>query len=222
MTRQRDLDIVVFGATGFVGRLVAAYLAEQAPATVRIGLAGRSSARLAAVRDSLGPQAAQWPLITADAADRESMTTLAASAHVVLTTVGPYARYGLPPVRACAEAGTDYVDLTGEVLFVRDTLEHCAATARDSGARIVHSCGFDSVPSDLSVLLLAERAREEGTGLLEDTALVVDLTTRRASILGSGMATVVKSPRPRNDCALNAGDVDLAVYRAGDSYKVGK
>ena len=173
MTRQRELDIIVFGATGFVGRLVAAYLAEHAPSEVRIGLAGRSSTRLTAVRDAVGPRASEWPLITADAADRGSMDALAARSHVVITTVGPYARYGMPLVAACAAAGTDYVDLTGEVLFVRDTLAQCADAARLSGARIVHSCGFDSVPSDLSVLLLADRARDDEAGLLEDTALVV-------------------------------------------------
>ena len=172
-TNERDLDIVVFGATGFVGRLVAEYLAAHAPTGVRIGLAGRSADKLDAVRSSLGSTAADWPLLVSDAADRASMDVLARSTTVVATTVGPYARYGMPLVEACAEAGTHYADLTGEVLFVRDTLAHCADTARASGARIVHSCGFDSVPSDLAVLLLAERARADETGLLEETSLVV-------------------------------------------------
>ena len=172
-TNERDLDIVVFGATGFVGRLVAEYLAAHAPTGVRIGLAGRSAEKLDAVRSSLGSTAADWPLLVSDAADRASMDVLARSTTVVATTVGPYARYGMPLVEACAEAGTHYADLTGEVLFVRDTLAHCADTARASGARIVHSCGFDSVPSDLAVLLLAERARADETGLLEETSLVV-------------------------------------------------
>jgi short subunit dehydrogenase-like uncharacterized protein len=171
--RERDLDIVVFGATGFVGRLVAGHLAEHAPAGVRIGLAGRSTEKLDAVRAALGGTAADWPLLLSDAGDRASMDALAASTHVVISTVGPYLRYGMPLVEACAAAGTDYVDLTGEVLFVRDTLARCADQARASGARIVHSCGFDSVPSDLSVLLLAERARADDAGQLEDTALVV-------------------------------------------------
>jgi short subunit dehydrogenase-like uncharacterized protein len=169
----RELDIVVFGATGFVGRLVAEHLAAHAPAGVRIGLAGRSPERLDEVRRSLGPTAELWPLVTVDAGDRADMATLAASTRVVLTTVGPYLRYGMPLVEACAQAGTDYVDLTGEVLFVRDTLALFADAARETGARIVHSCGFDSVPSDLAVLLLAERARADETGLLEETAMVV-------------------------------------------------
>ncbi|MFN8169367.1 MAG: saccharopine dehydrogenase NADP-binding domain-containing protein [Candidatus Nanopelagicales bacterium] len=170
---QRDLDIVVFGATGFVGRLVAEHLAAYAPDGVRIGLAGRDADKLAAVRDGLGAGAQEWPLVVADAGDRASVDALARSARVVVTTVGPYLRYGMPLVEACAEAGTDYVDLTGEVLFVQQTLAHCADAARASGARIVHSCGFDSVPSDLGVLLLAEAARADGAGELEDTAMVV-------------------------------------------------
>lgn len=170
---DRDLDIVVFGATGFVGRLAAEHLLAHAPDEVRIGLAGRSREKLEAVRDDLGGRAAAWPLLVVDAGDRADVEALAASTRVVLTTVGPYLRYGLPLVEACAAAGTDYVDLTGEVLFVRDTLAHCADAAAASGARIVHSCGFDSVPSDLGVLLLAEAARADEAGLLEDTAMVV-------------------------------------------------
>jgi short subunit dehydrogenase-like uncharacterized protein len=170
---DRDLDVVVFGATGFVGRLVAEHLLAHAPDVVRIGLAGRSREKLEAVRDALGGGAAAWPVLVVDAGDRADVDRLAASTRVVLTTVGPYLRYGLPLVEACAATGTDYVDLTGEVLFVRDTLAHCAETAAASGARIVHSCGFDSVPSDLGVLLIAEAARADEAGLLEDTAMVV-------------------------------------------------
>ena len=164
-SRKRQLDIVVFGATGFVGRPVAEYLAAHAPDAVRIGLAGRSVEKLSEVRDSLGERAASWPLLVVDALDRVTVEALAQATNVVVTTVGPYLRYGMPLVEACAEAGTDYVDLTGEVLFVRDTLAHCADAARRSGARIVHSCGFDSVPSDLAVLLLAEAARSDETAL---------------------------------------------------------
>ena len=170
---ERDLDIVVFGATGFVGRLVAEHLAAQAPAGARIGLAGRSADRLAEVRHALGAGARQWPVVLADATDSASLADLARSTSVVISTVGPYLRYGMPLVQACARAGTDYVDLTGEVLFVRETLAECADEARASGARIVHSCGFDSVPSDLGVLLLAEAARADGEGELADTSMVV-------------------------------------------------
>ncbi|HTY71804.1 MAG TPA: saccharopine dehydrogenase NADP-binding domain-containing protein, partial [Actinomycetes bacterium] len=150
---RRDLDVVVFGATGFVGRLVADYLAEHAPEGVRIGLAGRSKQKLEALRGGLAPRARDWPLLVADSGDRDSVEAMVWSAQVVATTVGPYARYGLPVVEACAAAGTDYADLTGEVLFVRESLARCGAPAASHGARIVHSCGFDSIPSDLGCLL---------------------------------------------------------------------
>lgn len=169
----RDLDLVVFGATGFVGRLLAEHLAEHAPDGVRIGLAGRSEERLTAVRSGLPARAAGWPLLVADAADPASLAALAGRARVVATTVGPYFRYGLPLVEACARAGTDYVDLTGEVLFVRRSIDEWHDVAAASGARIVHACGFDSIPSDLSVLLAAEQARADGEGELQDTVLHV-------------------------------------------------
>jgi short subunit dehydrogenase-like uncharacterized protein len=169
----RDLDLVVFGATGFVGRLTAEYLARAAPPQARIGLAGRSRDRLEAVRAGLGPRAADWPLLVADTGDPEALRTLAESTTAVATTVGPYARYGLPLVRACAEAGTHYADLTGEVLFVRQSIDAAEVTARGTGARIVHACGFDSIPSDLGVLMAAEQARADGAGELTDTTLLV-------------------------------------------------
>lgn len=173
MTSDRDLDLTLFGATGFVGRLVAEHLAHAAPAGLRIGLAGRSRERLAAVRDELGPAAAAWPLVVADSGDGESLRALATRSRVVVTTVGPYQRHGLPLASACAEAGTDYADLTGEVLFVRELIERCHEPARASGARIVVSCGFDSVPSDLAVHLLHRRAQTDGAGDLGDTTMRV-------------------------------------------------
>jgi short subunit dehydrogenase-like uncharacterized protein len=155
----RELDVVVFGATGFVGRLTAEYLAKHAPAGVSVGLAGRSREKLERVRASLGRD---WPAIEADSSDPESMTALTERCRVVATTVGPYRKYGLPLVEACARAGTDYVDLTGEVLFIRDSIDRFDSVARENGARIVHSCGFDSIPSDLGVFLLHEAAGELG------------------------------------------------------------
>ena len=160
----RSLDVVVFGATGFVGRLVAGHLAAAAPAGVRVGLAGRSADRLAAVRDGLGPQAAHWPLLVADTGDRASLEQMAAATRVVASTVGPYERHGEPVVAACAAAGTHYADLTGEVLFVRRSIARFHDLAVSTGARIVHSCGFDSVPSDLGVLLAHEQAQADGAG----------------------------------------------------------
>jgi len=170
---DREFDIVVFGASGFVGRLTADYLAAHAPSDLRIALGGRSAERLTLVREELGEVAADWPVVVADTSDEDAVRALARSTRVVATTVGPYARYGLPLVAACAAEGTHYADLTGEVLFVRDSLDRYADVARGSGARIVHSCGFDSVPSDIGVLLLAEQARADGEGTLETTTLVV-------------------------------------------------
>ena len=169
---ERGLDIVVFGATGFVGALTAAHLASVAP-EVRIGLAGRSLARLERLRDDLGDPARGWELTGVDARDPVGLRRLASRTRVLVTTVGPYIRYGREVVRACADAGTDYADLTGEVLFVRWALDEVAERARRTGARIVHSCGFDSIPSDLGVWLTAQRAAEDGTGTLGDTTLVV-------------------------------------------------
>lgn len=171
--QDRDLDIVVFGATGFVGRLTAAYLAEHAPDGTRIALGGRSADKLERTRAELGARAADWPLIVADSADDRALAAMAASTRAVATTVGPYLRYGMPLVAACAAAGTHYADLTGEPLFMRRAIDEHDGTARASGARIVHTCGFDSIPSDLGVLLLHEHAEQEGLGTLEDTTYVV-------------------------------------------------
>ncbi|HEY1003668.1 MAG TPA: saccharopine dehydrogenase NADP-binding domain-containing protein [Streptosporangiaceae bacterium] len=189
MSGDRELDVVVFGATGFVGRLVAGYLARDAPGEVRVGLAGRSQRRLADVRAGLGAAAAAWPLLAADSADPVSLAALARVARVVVSTVGPYRAQGLALVRACAEAGTDYADLTGEVLFIRDSIDQCHDVAAATGARIVHCCGFDSVPSDLGVLLLHQAARADDADDLQDTTLVV--TALRGGISGGTLASLM-------------------------------
>ncbi|HBW18922.1 MAG: saccharopine dehydrogenase family protein [Streptosporangiaceae bacterium] len=173
MSGDRELDIVLFGATGFVGRLTAAYLAGHAPDGVRIGLAGRSAGRLADIRSRLGAAASDWPLLVADSGDPASLAALASAARVVATTVGPYRQRGLPLVQACASAGTDYADLSGEVLFIRDSIDRCHEMAAGTGSRIVHCCGFDSVPSDLGVLLLHRAARDDDAGDLAGTTLLV-------------------------------------------------
>lgn len=172
---ERTYDVVLYGATGFVGRLLAAYLAEHAPPGTRIALAGRSRQRCADVRDSLPGAAREWAVLEADASDPAALEAVAGQTRVLATTVGPYARYGMPVVEACARAGTHYADLTGEVLFVRDAIDRVDALARESGARIVHACGYDSIPSDLSTLLLAERAGADGAGGLTDVRLVATL-----------------------------------------------
>jgi short subunit dehydrogenase-like uncharacterized protein len=172
MGTSRDHDLVLFGATGFVGRVTAAYLAAVAAPGTRLALAGRSRERLQQVRDGLPAAADEWPLLVADSADPASLQALARSTAAVATTVGPYLRSGLPLVEACATAGTHYADLTGEVPFVRASADRAHAPARASGARITHACGFDSVPSDLGALLTAEAARADGSALA-DTTLVL-------------------------------------------------
>jgi short subunit dehydrogenase-like uncharacterized protein len=186
---ERELDVVVFGATGFAGRLVAGYLAGHAPAGLGIGLAGRSERRLAEVRAGMGAAASAWPLLVADSADPVSLAALARAARVVVTTVGPYRARGLALVQACAQAGTDYADLTGEVLFIRDSIDRCHDAAAGTGARIVHCCGFDSVPSDLGVLLLHHAACADGAGDLLDTTLVV--RAMRGGLSGGTLASMM-------------------------------
>lgn len=169
---EREFDIVLYGATGFAGKLTAQYLAT-AGGDARIALAGRTPDKLHAVRETLGEAAQSWPLITADASQPSTLNAMAARTRVVVTTVGPYAKYGLPLVAACAAAGTDYADLTGETNFIRESIDLYHKQAADTGARIVHSCGFDSIPSDLTVFALYRRAHDDGTGDLGDTNLVV-------------------------------------------------
>lgn len=144
----RDHDIVLLGATGFVGTFTARHLARSAPDGVRIALAGRSRSRLEDVRRELG---VDWPIIEVDTTDETAVTRMAASTSVVATTVGPYLRYGAEVAAACAHAGTSYADLSGESIFVARSIQRSHDVAERTGARIVHSCGFDSTPSDLGV-----------------------------------------------------------------------
>src|SRR6478736_6485469 len=170
---DRELDIVLYGATGFVGALTAAHLAQHAGPGVRIALAGRSRSKLEALRIELGPAASSWELVAVDATDAPGLRGLAARTRVLATTVGPYVTHGKEVARACAESGTHYADLTGEVLFVRWSLDELDARARETGAAIVHACGFDSIPSDLGVLVTALRAAADDAGELAETTLLV-------------------------------------------------
>ncbi|MGW0896140.1 saccharopine dehydrogenase family protein [Streptomyces goshikiensis] len=160
---ERAYDVVLFGATGFVGALTAEYLAEHAPTGCRWALAGRDLAKLERLRERLNalkPACADLPLLRADARDAEALRELAASTRVLATTVGPYIWYGAELVAACAEAGTDYLDLTGEPEFVdRMYVEH-DARARETGARLVHACGFDSIPADLGTYFTVNQLPE--------------------------------------------------------------
>ena len=158
MKSERTFDIVVYGATGYTGRLVAEYLAHHYQgAGPTWAMAGRSKAKLAQVRDLIGAPA-DTPLIEANSDDPASMAALVKSARVILTTVGPYQLYGEPLVKACVEAGTDYADLCGEPGWMREMIDRYDAAAKASGARIAFSSGFDSIPFDLGVLMLQKEA----------------------------------------------------------------
>jgi short subunit dehydrogenase-like uncharacterized protein len=160
MKRSAEFDIVVYGASGFTGRLVAEYLASRPDGgDLKWAMAGRSLERLSEVREHSGPAAADIPLIKADAADPASLEAMLGRTRVVLTTVGPYQLYGSELVAACAASGTDYLDLCGEPVWMRHMIDAHDATARSSGARIVFSCGFDSIPFELGVFFLQETAR---------------------------------------------------------------
>jgi short subunit dehydrogenase-like uncharacterized protein len=159
----RDLDLVLFGATGFTGALTAEYLARHAPPGCRWALAGRNRAKLESLRDRLAtddPSLGDLPLLHADVTDPTSLQAVADRARVVITTVGPYIEHGEPLVAACAKAGTDYVDLTGEPEFVDRMYVRHHGPAVDSGARIVHACGFDSIPHDLGALFTVAQLPE--------------------------------------------------------------
>jgi short subunit dehydrogenase-like uncharacterized protein len=177
--RDRAYDVVVFGATGFAGRLTAEYLARNAPADLRWAIAGRDKGKLEAVRAGLAAieaSAGDVDLLIADVTDAGSVRAVAESAGVVITTVGPYVLYGDAVVAACADAGTDYVDLTGEPEFVNTTYLRHHERAVATGARLVHACGFDSVPHDLgayfTVLQLPEDVAIRVSGVVRASAMI--------------------------------------------------
>ncbi|MBD3868267.1 MAG: saccharopine dehydrogenase NADP-binding domain-containing protein [Acidobacteria bacterium] len=150
---DREFDLILWGATGFTGQLVARHLAENYDWDVlRWAIGGRDEVKLAAVREGLG--APDLPVVLGDAHDQDKMAALAKRTRVVCSTVGPYARYGSELVAACVRAGTGYCDLTGEAHWIRRMLDAHNAQAVETGARIVPTCGFDSIPSDLGVYFL--------------------------------------------------------------------
>ncbi|MFD5426036.1 saccharopine dehydrogenase family protein [Streptomyces sp. NPDC127084] len=197
---DRPYDIVLFGATGFVGTLTAEYLAAHAPQGCRWAVAGRSRAKLEQLRERLTadhPGCADLPLIVADASDPVALRELAESTHVVATTVGPYVWYGEPLVAACAEAGTDYADLTGEPEFVDTMFVRHDARARETGARIIHACGFDSVPHDLGAYFTVQQ-------LPEDVPLRVDGFVRAGGLISGGTLASAITATGRQRHALRA------------------
>ncbi|GAA0314480.1 saccharopine dehydrogenase NADP-binding domain-containing protein [Streptomyces polychromogenes] len=202
---ERDFDLVLFGATGFVGALTAEYLTRHAPAGCRWALAGRDLAKLERLRErlaALDPACAGLPLLRADAADGRAVRELAARTRVLATTVGPYVWYGAELVAACAGAGTDYVDLTGEPEFVDRMYVAHDARARETGARLVHACGFDSVPADLgayfTVGLLPAGEPLRVDGFVRSSALFSGGTLASAvTALGRGPQTLAAARERR-------------------------
>ncbi|MDM4766254.1 saccharopine dehydrogenase NADP-binding domain-containing protein [Pelomonas sp. SE-A7] len=201
MSRERPYDLILFGATGFTGRLVAEYLLKRygADGELRWALAGRNPARLAEVRAGLGAPES-LPLLQADAADAAALARLAAQTRAVITTVGPYQLHGEPLVRACAEAGTDYLDLCGEPLWMARMIPLLQPLAERSGARILFSCGFDSIPFEMGVVWLQAQAQQQlGHALGEVRAQVrVIKGTASGGTLASGMETYKAIARDRS------------------------
>lgn len=161
----KNYDLVLFGATSFVGKIMCRYMLDNYPPAGKISwaLAGRSVDKLTQLKESLGNAevTADIDVIVADASDEQSLKDMCSKAKVVITTVGPYDLYGEPLVKACVESGTDYCDLTGEVQWMHKMIEKYEEQAKKSGARITHTCGFDSIPSDLGVFFLQQTALKQ-------------------------------------------------------------
>jgi short subunit dehydrogenase-like uncharacterized protein len=199
--QDRNYDVIVYGATGFTGKLVAAYLTRQygVGGKLQWAIAGRSEAKLRSVRESLGDAASDLNLIVADSSDREALAALAEQTRVVLSTVGPYALYGSELVAACVDAGTDYCDLAGEVQWIRKMIDTHHDRAAETGARIVHCCGFDSIPMDIGVYFLQQAANDSYGNYCQSIALYVKATKGTASggTLASMMNIIEETRRDR-------------------------
>lgn len=178
MASARPYDLIVFGATGFTGRLVAEYLLGHAPSELRWAVAGRNAAKLETIKAELTaeyPAAASLDVLVADSMDAAAVARIAEQCKVVCTTVGPYAKYGALLVDACAVAGTHYCDLSGETHFVRQSMEANLTKAQETGACIVHCCGFDSIPSDIGTYMLGEAMAERGATLKQVRAFAGEM-----------------------------------------------
>jgi short subunit dehydrogenase-like uncharacterized protein len=188
---DRELDIVLFGATGFTGKLVAEYLAGRVEKPHRWAIAGRNRAKLEAVKKdlvALDARLAELPIIIADGHDDASLDALVPRTRVVCTTVGPYGQHGRRLAAACARSGTHYCDITGEVPFIRHSIDDNHAKAVETKARIVHCCGFDSIPSDLGVHILWDHAKKQGGSLAWAKCFVGEM---RGTASGGTAATML-------------------------------
>jgi len=199
---SREFEIIIQGATGFTGTLVAEYLLRTygVDGDLRWALAGRSEEKLREVRRSLGSAASELDLIIADSFDKKALQSLAERTHVVITTVGPYALYGSDLVEACVNAGTHYCDLAGEVQWIRKMIDTHHVRAKETGAKIVHCCGFDSVPMDIGVWFLQQAAQERYGTYCESISMMVKATKGAASggTLASMMNLIKESREDRS------------------------
>ena len=188
---SREFDVIVWGATGFTGTLVAEYLTRQygTNGDLTWAIAGRDQGKLDELRDALGVKAGQLETLVADSFDKDSLKRLASRTRVVLTTVGPYALYGSALVEACVEAGTDYCDLAGEVQWIRKMIDQHQDRAQQTGARIVNCCGFDSVPMDIGVWFLQDAAKQRFGQYCKSITLLVKATKGSAS--GGTIASLI-------------------------------
>ncbi len=203
---NRDFDIVVWGATGFTGALVAEYLLAQYGTghdhDLRWAIAGRSEDKLEKLRHALGAEAAALPTIVADSFDDQKLHDMAAKTRVVITTVGPYAKYGSQLVAACVEQGTHYCDLAGEAQWIRSMIDAHHEEAAKSGARIVHCCGFDSVPMDMGVYFLQQEAQRRHGAYC--TSIAMNVRAMSGTFSGGTMASMMnlmKEARADRDVA---------------------
>lgn len=191
MSQDAKFDLVVFGATSFVGAITAENILARygVGGNVRWAIAARSPAKLAALKDHLGEAAADLPTIIANADDEASLAAMCARTRLVMSTVGPYALYGEKPVKVCATSGTHYCDLTGEVQWIAAMIGKYEAAARESGALIVNCCGFDSIPSDLGTYFLQARALEDTGSICEQVELGVQAA--KGGFSGGTVASLV-------------------------------
>ena len=222
---SKEFDVIVFGATGFTGRLVAEYLNTRYGngREVAWAMAGRSAAKLEEVRSTIGAPDTV-PLITADASDSAALATLVARAKTVITTVGPYQLYGKPLAMACAQAGTDYVDLCGEPGWMAEMIPLLEGPARASGARIVFSCGFDSIPFDLGVVYLQDQAQKRfGAPLVTVHGRVREIKGGiSGGTIASGMVTIEAMKRDTRVAATLANPFALTPGFSGPPQPEGE
>ncbi|MEP3589851.1 MAG: saccharopine dehydrogenase NADP-binding domain-containing protein, partial [Marinobacter sp.] len=188
---QANYDLIVFGATSFVGQILTSYLAKNygIGGEVKWAIAGRSEGKLNDLKATLGASAADLPVLIADASDETALIALCEQTKVVISTVGPYALYGEPLIKACVTTGTDYCDLTGEVQWISRMIKRYEDQAKESGARIVHCYGFDSIPSDMGVWFLQQKAEETFGQPCQDVRMRVKVA--KGGLSGGTVASMI-------------------------------